>query len=675
MSGRPVRPAAPARPARPAEAPTDERLALRRRLLAASVGIAALLIVGRAVQLQGFEGDHWREEARRQQQATAPLPARRGGIYDRDGVALALTRETFAVAVAPREVRDRGQAVRKLVDALGMTRAAARRATDPKAKWVVVPGRFTVEQRRRLGEVHGIHVERKLERFYPQGEVGREVLGGVSGDGRAQGGIEQAMDSLLRGADGFSVLRRDARGRKEASVSLPAVQPRDGSDVVLTIDFDLQEIADAALEEQVRATRAAGGDLILADPRTGEILAAVSKRGGSRDLSAFIEPYEPGSIAKPFFVAALLAGRRASLTDRVHAENGSWTMPNGRTVSDVHPYQWLTLRDGLRVSSNVVMVKLAERLPPAEQYALLRDFGFGTPSGVEYPVESSGRLPRPDRWSPLTPASLAMGYEMSVTPLQMTLAYGALANGGVLMEPRLVRELRDAQGRVTDRREPRRVRRVISEEIALALREVLVEVVADGTATKAQLATFELGGKTGTSRRTGAGGRYEAGQYNSSFVGFFPARAPQLVIYVKLDRPQGDYYGGLTAAPVTRATLQAILAARSPTLDRRALLGARTRGPAPAQAVTAVADEPAVGGSEGTYVFLDNRLPAPPRAERTPVPVPELAGLSLRDAARRLHALGFQVRVRGGGAVTATQPAAGAVLPRGDTLTLVAGGA
>jgi len=660
---------------RPGEAPTDARLALRRRAMLASVGVAALLIVGRAVQLEGFEGDRWREEARRQQQATAPLPARRGAIYDRDGVPLALTRETFAVSIAPRELRDRDETVRRLMRGVGMTRSAARRATDPRLKWAVLPGRFSVEQRRALGDARGIYVERKLERFYPQGDVGREVLGGVGADGRAQGGIEQAMDSLLRGTDGFSVLRRDALGRKEASVSLPAVQPRDGDDVVLTIDFDLQEIADAALDEQVRATRAAGGDLILADPRTGEILAAVSKRGSSRDLSAFIEPYEPGSIAKPFFVATLLARHRAALTDQVFAENGSWTMPNGRTVTDVHAYGQLTLRDGLRVSSNIVMSKFADRLPPADQYACLRDFGFGTPTGVEYPVESGGRLPRPDRWSPFTPASLAMGYELSVTPIQMAMAYGALANGGVLMEPRLLREVRDAKGAVVERREPRKVRRVIPADVALALRDVLVEVVADGTATKAQLSTFEVAGKTGTSRRTGAGGRYEAGQYNSSFVGFFPAQAPQLVIYVKLDRPQGDYYGGLTAAPVTRATLQAILAARSPSLDRRALLAMRTHGPAPVPAAQAVADEPAVGGSEGTYVFLDNRIPAAPRSDREPVPVPDLAGLPLRDAARRLHALGFHVRVQGGGQVKTTLPAAGAVLPRGDTLTVVAEGA
>jgi len=657
--------------ASPSLAPAvDERLMRRRGWLAGALALTALLIVGRAVQLQGFQGERWRGEAERQQQTRVPLPARRGAIYDRDGVALALTRETFALSIAPREVRDRGDAVRRLTGALGLPRAEARRATDPRRAWVVLPGRYTVEQRRTLGDLRGFYVERRLERFYPQGEVGREVLGTVSGDGRAMGGIEQAMDSLLRGTDGFSVLRRDAHGRKEATLSLPALPPRDGADVVLSIDFDLQEIADAALAEQVAATHAAGGDLVLTDPRTGEILAAVSKRPASRDLSAFIEPYEPGSTLKPFFVAGLLAGGRAALTDRVYAEQGSWTTPEGRVIQDVHPYEWLTLRDGLRVSSNIVMAKFSPRLPAPEQYGTLRDFGFGTATGVEYPVESPGRLPRPARWSPVTPASLAMGYEVSVTPLQMAMAYGAIANGGVLMEPRLVREVRQ-EGAPVERRAPRPVRRAIPAPVAAALRDVLADVVADGTGTHASLSTFEVEGKTGTARRIGANGRYEAGAYNSTFVGFFPARAPQLVIYVKLDRPQGDYYGGLTAAPVTRATLQAILAARSPTLDRRALLESRTH-PEPAAAPLAVsAEAPAAEGREGTYVFLDNRVPPVPRVDAGPVPVPDLAGLALRDGARRLHALGFHVRLRGGGAVKGTLPAAGAVLARGDTLTLL----
>ena len=256
-------------------------------------------------------------------------------------------------------------------------------------------------------------------------------------------------------------------------------------------------------------------------------------------MGAFIEPYEPGSVLKPFFVATLLAARKARMEEQVDGEGGTWTDPNGRVHRDVHAYDMLTLRDALRVSSNIGMVKFAPRLSPGQQFGYLRDFGFGTPTGVEYPTESSGRLPRPDRWSKPTPASLATGYEVSVTPLQLALAYGALANGGSLMEPRLVREVRAPGGRTLERREPREVRRVVPRSVATQIRDVLVSVVEDGTATRASLSTFEVAGKTGTARRTGANGRYEAGAYNATFVGFFPARDPQLTILVRLDRPQG----------------------------------------------------------------------------------------------------------------------------------------
>jgi cell division protein FtsI (penicillin-binding protein 3) len=654
------------------------------------MGLAALAIVGRGVQLQAFEVDRLREAAAAQQQGTMKTPARRGGIYDRDGVPLALTRETFQVSVAPAELRDRDDVARRLRESLGLSAAAARRATDPARKWTVLPGRFSAEQYRALHDVRGLHFQRTLERFYPQGRVGREVLGGVSGDGRALGGMEAEMDALLRGTDGESVLRRDARGKMEPSINLPVVPPRDGHDVYLTLDFDLQEIADEALTDAIARTQASGGDLLLADPRTGEVLAAVSRRAGPvQGLGAFIEPYEPGSTLKPFFVAALLAEGRATLNDRVFAENGAWTMPNGRTLRDVHPYEWLTLRDALRVSSNIGMAKLADRLPAGEQYRVLRDYGFGTPTGVEYPVEAAGRLPRPAGWTDYTPASLAMGYEVAVTPLQLTMAYGALANGGALMQPRLVREVRDAAGGTVRRVEPRALRRPVPKAVSDQVRDVLVSVVDDGTGSRASLSTFTVAGKTGTARRTGAGGRYD-GSYNSTFAGFFPAQDPQLAIYVKLDQPKGDYYGGLTAAPVTREALQAILAARTRALDGAGLLATRLpaappAGTPPGLPPRAVGDSgaprppaPAAerlprppAGSEGSYVFERPESVAVRPARRGGVPVPAVAGLPLRDAARRMHALGFRVRLRGGGSVATTAPAAGALLARGDTVTLV----
>jgi cell division protein FtsI (penicillin-binding protein 3) len=647
----------------------EEPLRWRRLIMLGAFALGLLLVLGQSLRLQAFQGEKWARAADDQHRERVPLPARRGSIYDRDGVPLALSHETYRVSVAPHELRDRRTAARALRESLGLSAGDAERLANDKRRWVVLPGRYTAEQRKRLGELRGIYFERRLERFYPQGSIAREVIGIISADGRALGGVEQQLDELLRGEPGYSVLRRDARGRAQPTISLPVVAPVDGVDVHLTIDFDLQEIADGALRAAIDSTNASGGDLLISDPRTGEILAAVSRRGGrARSLTAITEPYEPGSTLKPFLAAAILQEGRATLQDSVYGEKGRWH-DGRRTVTDSHAAEWLTLRDVIRVSSNIGIIKFNERLSPGEQYQYLRDFGFGTLTGIEYPAESTGRLRRPVSWTAFSPASLAMGYELSVTPLQMTAAYGALANGGVLMEPYLVREIRGPGGQVVRSRARQPIRRVLQPEIAAQITDALVSVVRDGTATRASHAAFDVAGKTGTARRTGSGGRYEAGSYTSTFAGYFPADAPQMVIFVKLDQPRGGYYGGLTAAPVTRETMQGLLAARTPTFDTRSLLASRLPAPSSRPNARVFSES---GTREGTFVFdLDHGLPEAVEPEPgIEIVVPQLDGLAMRDAARRSHALGLNVRVKGSGPVRRTTPEAGSEMFRGDTLVL-----
>ncbi|HSL71245.1 MAG TPA: penicillin-binding transpeptidase domain-containing protein, partial [Longimicrobiales bacterium] len=299
------------------------------------------------------------------------------------------------------------------------------------------------------------------------------------------------------------------------------------------------------------------------------------------------------------------------------------------------------------------------------QYTYLRAFGFGTPTAIAYPSESSGLLRRPPRWTKYSPASLAIGYEISVTPLQMLMAYGALANGGVLMEPRLVREVRSRDGSVSAEYTPRAVRRVLPARVADELRAVLTDAVEAGTAREAALGSFAVAGKTGTARAFGAG-HYRSGAYYSSFAGFFPADEPQLVFLVKLDSPQGAYYGGATAAPVTRATLEAAVAALSTPLDKRVLA---TSAPPPLRAVAVpAASMPATG----PFIFALDAGPV--RSVREVADdaahTPDVTGLPLRDAVRRLHAQGFRVRVRGTGVVSSMQPKSGIRLPKGALVRL-----
>jgi cell division protein FtsI (penicillin-binding protein 3) len=638
----------------------------RRRILLVGVLLAAVVSAGRAAQLGVIDGAEWRRTALNQQGDTITLPAERGTIYDRDGVPLATSAEVYSVAIAPREITDRARVARLLREHLDMTPREAARAVDRSLKWVVLPGRYGTQVREALDGIAGVHFQAVVQRFYPNGSLVRELLGAVGTDGVAQGGIELEFDSVLNGRTGRAVVRHDARGRPVHGAMMRAVDPTPGRDLYLTIDYDLQEIADQALSEQIENTQAAGGELLMLDPHTGEVLATVSRGrdGRARNWRAATQPYEPGSTLKPFTVAALLRTERASLGDSVFAENGEYEI-NGRTLRDVHKMGWTTLAEALRESSNIGVAKVAARLDAREQYEALRDFGFGSPTGAAYPSESAGRLYRPAQWTKMSAASLAIGYELAVTPLQLALAYAALANGGVLVEPRLVREVRSRDGTVERSFAPRVVRRVISEDIAAEIREVLVGAVEEGTGQAASLGAFSLAGKTGTVRMI-ENGRYKPGAYIASFAGYFPADDPQLVFLVKLDEPRGAYYGGTTAAPVTRATLEAALAARSTPLDRAPM--AKPAAPLAPQLVHSrtSGDHHVVqlGRSTDTGMMTSHA--------RT---LPDVSGMPMRDGVARLHTEGFRVRVSGSGRVLHTVPAAGAALTPATVIRVIGAGA
>jgi cell division protein FtsI (penicillin-binding protein 3) len=649
----------------------------RRRLLLTGLVLAAAVLIARSFQLSVVQHGTWLRRAENQHADTLTVPGARGTIYDREGVPLAASREVWVVAIAPPEVADPELVIRKLSEHTGLTARAARRLVVSRKRWNVVPGRHEEAARAALDGIAGIHFDRTVLRFYPHERLGSEVLGRVNLVGDVAGGIEQELDSLLAGRDGRAVVRIDSKGRPIPGAMVRIVEPEAGRDVVLTLDAELQEIASDALIQALDSTGATSGEMVIADPYTGEILAAVSlgANGPARTWTAATSPYEPGSTIKPFTVASLLTERKAALGDSLWAEEGSYRL-HGRTIRDVHGYGWLTLREGFLHSSNIVMAKAASRLSPAVQYQRLRDFGFGAATGITYPSESAGRLWRPSRWSKQSQASLAYGYEISVTPLQLVMAYGMLANGGVLLEPRLIREVRARDGSVLRRYEPRAVRRALPQGVARTMRALLAEAVESGTGQRASMGAWKVAGKTGTARFA-SGGRYLENQYVATFAGFFPAESPQLVFLVKLDRPRGDYYGGLTAAPVTRATLEAALAAHGTPLDRSAVATEAAADAIDERAAAPVAAAPnaaeavfSVSLKSGTEAASAGRL----AAESEPL-VPDVTGLSLREAARILHEAGFHVRVDGSGTAVSTQPKAGERVGRGRTVRVVAGDA
>lgn len=627
------------------------------------VMLAGLLaVLARSAQVQLMQGGQWAAEARQQRTERVVLEARRGTLFDRHGTPLALTQETYHVGVAANELRDPQQDAVTIARALKLSPFAVRSDLHSK-RYAYFFGPFSAIQVQDIRNLHGVHLEPVLRRFYPEPSFARAAIGSVGTDGHGASGLEKGLDSLLAGTPGAAVVLKDRAGRSYESPSRLIAAPVAGADVVLTLDAELQEIAQRALAQALRQMDADGGDVLMLDPGTGEVLAVASlRRDGSAPPSAFVETFEPGSLAKIFAAAALLTLNRVSPTDRVSGERGRYKLPYGRILVDDHPMGSLTLADAIRVSSNIAVAKFAARLSPDEQYLMLRDFGLGTPTTIEFPAESPGRLRIPMDWSGTSAVSLAIGYEVAVTPLQIAAAYAAIANDGVLLRPTLIREVRSPEGEPLYRHRPEPVRRVVTKAVAEKLRQLLGGVMsAGGTGALANLTNFQLAAKTGTARRV-VSGHYAPGEYTASFAALFPGDDPQLVVVVKIDNPhKGSYFAAQTAAPVTRSMLEQALAARTVALDRARF------STVPAATTARVEDDGGLVPYVVSWPFHPDSS-----ADTLRRAVPDVTGHNLREAVLMLHRRGFRVVVKGWGTADHTWPAADSPAPAGTLVTLFA---
>jgi len=634
-------------------------------------GCAAM--VAQAGYLQLVRGGELAAKAKSQRTVKRELEPHRGTLYDRNEIPLALSFERYHLGVNPARVRkQQPDSILRIVRAdLGIS---TKRLKDAFAsgRYFYSHGPYSASQVERLRAFRAVELVSTYRRSYPLGALARPLIGSVPVDSGVElTGLERFLDSLLRGDPGEAVLLRAADRREYESPGRVLRRPVAGHDVYLTIDRELQEIAEAALQAAFAELEPDRGDIVFLDPRSGEVLAAASRVGAGRDSSGvaaatfFWNYFEPGSTAKPFTAAALLELDKVSDGDTVSGDGGEW-WPEGRQrpIRDDHPQKGpITLQRAVEVSSNVGMAKFASRLSPVEHYDALRRFGFGTPTGIEFTAERGGVLPRPARWrTGQQGPSVAMGYAFEVTPIQLAAAYGAIANDGLLMQPSLVREIRDGRGRTIYRHEPTVVRRAVSREVAAKLRRYLALATGDsGTGRKGQVVGGVLG-KTGTARLV-VGSRY-ANRYAASFAAIYPAEQPQLVVVVRIENPKSaEYYGGQIAAPITAKMLRQAIAAERAPIDRGTL--AERAAPTPRAS-------PDPEGPNRPAVVVPWPIPREAGGLAPAAEVPNVVGKSVREAAYLLHRRGFRVRLEGGGLVETSRPAAGVTLTTGRTVTIVA---
>jgi len=410
-----------------------------------------------------------------------------------------------------------------------------------------------------------------LQRIYPAGEVGGPLLGYVGKDGYGLGGVEFTFDHYLRGEDGWEMVQKDGKHRTYRKIGMPGKDPKDGHDLYLTIDMDIQRIVQSVLKQTVESLGAKGGMAIVMDPHTGKILAMANEPSfnpnipssfamSQRQNKTISQVYEPGSTFKLVTAAIALQENMIQESDLIDGNNGIFEI-YGEVIRDDVPRQQITFTNALAVSSNVCFARVANGFTNDLFFRYNRDFGFGTKTGVSLPGEDAGILHPIRAWSGRTRVTMSMGYEISATFLQMMLPYAAAANGGVLVSPVIYEKVTRQNGSVVMSSEVKPVRRVVSEDVSIRLRSMLAEVVVSGTGRLASVPGVSVAGKTGTSRKPEAGG-YSRTRHWSSFIGFLPADNPVLLCGVVIDEPSGaaGTGGGVTAAPAFRKIMSQVLA-------------------------------------------------------------------------------------------------------------------
>jgi len=650
--------------------PADWRTTVRSRLLvcAALLGLWTAAIEGRLLYLQVFEHADLAARAERQQNRAVSPPAKRGDILDRKGRLLAFSVDADTIAAVPSDIDDPGDVAAQLCGALDdcdkERRQGLTRKLTGRGAFAYVARQVSPEEARRVRalDLPGITLLKESRRYYPNSELAAHVVGYVGIDNVGLGGIESAYDAQIRGTAGKVLIQTDNKRRAVFSrVERPATA---GAGIELTIDQYLQFVAERELRTGVEANHAAGGTAIVMDPHTGEILAlanwptfnpnAFSRvEDDTRRNRAIQTLYEPGSTFKIVTASAAIEEGVLKATDLIDCNPGVITFPGRKPITEAkgHNYGLIPFEDVIVKSSNIGAIKAGLRVGAERMIRFVHRFGFGELIGTDFTGQSRGIVYPLDQINDSTLASMSMGYNVSVTPLQMATAASAVANGGTLYAPHVVAAIvRDGKRDVVP---PKVLRQAITQETASTVTTFMEGVVDRGTAKAAQMDRYQVAGKTGTAQQL-VGGHY-ANQYNSSFVGFVPSRNPVFTILVVIDNPrQGGHYGGEVAAPVFKRIADAAL--------RQVGVPATIR-PIPPIVVTA-SDERVVPSQ-----VLPTVIPVMTTVGDRKV-MPDVRGLAARDAVRALGAIGLSVRLRGSGFVSAQTPEAGRLVDSGEVSVL-----
>ena len=528
------------------------------------------ILSARLFKIMVIDSEQYKQQGISQAQKNETLLAVRGNIYDRNNIPLTQNIIHYSLGAQTFKIKDRAEFAAKIANSTGRDIEYYLKKIDTKKSFVVIEHKLRQNKVKPLLEqiIPGLVVERKSRRYYPQENIASQTVGFTDVDDKGLTGIEKEFNSYLAGKAGWVVKQVEGKGRSQIKTSFPIKPPIDGSNIQLTIDLEYQSILHEELNRRINETNAKGAIGIIINPQNGSILAMSSMpdfNPNQHGLSpienqknrVLTDQFEPGSTYKVVTATAAVATNAVSLYEEFNCKEGKINVA-GKIISDHEIFGLLTFPQIIAHSSNVGMIKIAQKLGQEPLYTFSRDFGFGSPTGIQFPGESKGKLRQTKNWSEMSLAEVSIGYEVGVTALQLASAYAAIANGGYLIKPRLIKQIFSAKGEIIYSEKPEIIRKIGNPEIMETVKDMLVDVVQYGTGEKAKIKGWSIAGKTGTAYKF-IDGAY-SNKYISNFAGFFPAEKPQVVGVIILDEPKyGYHWGGYGAAPVFRRIAQRII--------------------------------------------------------------------------------------------------------------------
>ncbi len=634
----------------------------------------------RLFNIQVADGERYRKKGQKQGITKEVLPAIRGNISDANG--LPLTRNTihFTIVANPAHVQDKNKVANTISTATGKPINYYTKRLSEKSNFVYLERNLQRKYAQQIIEksFDGITIKRNSSRSYPQDNIGGQLVGFTNVDNQGLVGLENIYDKELSGIDGWIVKQRSGLGSINLKNSYPKNEPVDGADIKLTINIKYQSVLQEELLKQLKNTDAVNASGVIINPQTGAILAMASVPDFNPNSPnkfptenqrnrAFTDQFEPGSTFKIIAATAAIDNNIVKIEDKFDCENGSYKFKN-ITISDHKPHNILTFGEIVEQSSNIGIIKIASKIGKKTFYKYAREYGFGSSTNIGLSAEASGILRKVDEWSHISIAEIAMGHEIGATALQLAMAYGAVANGGILLKPFIIKNIDSSSGEELFSDKPTVIRKIAEKKVMRQLTQLLVNAVETGTGVEANIPGWHVAGKTGTAQKS-INGEYSHTKYISNFAGFLPANNPQVLCVIVIDEPKiGYHWGGTGAAPVFKQVMERII-----NLDDSIQMPENFDS-------TPTTREPILvknNGSKIESVMLSSMavISNPIKSEKSKLTdlkiiIPNVRGMSLKKALNTLHNFGLKSKFAGSGTVIWQSPKPGTVSSFGDICSI-----